>query len=76
MRELTIRKAREGLSYPEQMFADADEVLVVRRGQPVARIPPVTPQCRLSALKALLEGQTLQSVPCEALLAEERKERG
>ncbi len=59
MRELTIREAREGLSYLEQMFADADEVLVVRRGQLVARIQPVTPQRRLSALKAFLEGQTL-----------------
>jgi antitoxin (DNA-binding transcriptional repressor) of toxin-antitoxin stability system len=76
MKELTIREAREGLSHPEQMFADADEILVVRRGRPVARILPVTPQRRLSALKAFLEGQPLQTVPSEALLAEEREERG
>ncbi len=76
MKELTIREAREGLSHPEQMFADADEILVVRRGQPVARILPVTPKRRLSALKAFLEGQTLQTVPSEALLAAEREERG
>lgn len=76
MKELTIREAREGLSHPEQMFADADEILVVRRGQPVARILPVIPPRRLSALKAFLEGQALQSQPSEALLAEEREERG
>lgn len=76
MKELTIREAREGLSHPEQMFADADEILVVRRGQPVARILPVTPLRRLSALKDFLERQRLQTVPSEALLAEEREERG
>jgi hypothetical protein len=29
MKTLTIREAREGLSHPDQMFADSDEVLVV-----------------------------------------------
>lgn len=76
MKELTIREAREGLSHPERMFADADEILVVRRGQPVARILPVTPPRRLSALKDFLERQRPQTVPSEALLAEEREERG
>lgn len=76
MKELTIREAREGLSHPEQMFADADEILVVRRGQPVARILPVTPRRPLSALESFLEGQALQTVPSEALLGEEREERG
>jgi len=33
MKTLTIREAREGLSHPDQMFADADEVLVVRHGE-------------------------------------------
>ena len=44
MKTLTIREAREGLSHPEQMFANNDEVLVVCRGEPVARILPVTPK--------------------------------
>ena len=38
MKTLTIREAREGLSHPEQMFANDDEVLVVCRGEPVARL--------------------------------------
>lgn len=36
MKTLTIREARKGLSHPELMFADTDEVLVVCRSKPVA----------------------------------------
>lgn len=75
MKELTIREAREGLSHPERMFADADEILVTRRGKPVARILPVTPQRRLGALRDFLLLQPLQPVTSETLLDEEREER-
>ncbi|MCS6787220.1 MAG: type II toxin-antitoxin system prevent-host-death family antitoxin [Thiobacillaceae bacterium] len=75
MKELTIREAREGLSHPERMFADADEILVVRRGRPVARILPVTPRRRLAALQEFLLQQPLQNVPSEVLLAQEREDR-
>jgi antitoxin (DNA-binding transcriptional repressor) of toxin-antitoxin stability system len=75
MKTLTIREAREGLSHPDQMFADSDEVLVVRRGEPVARILPVEPQRRVRSLRAFLEGQPMQTVPSEDLLAEEREDR-
>lgn len=75
MKELTIREAREGLSHPERMFADADEILVVRRGQPVARILPVTPRRRLGVLKDFLLQQPLQPVASETLLEEEREDR-
>ncbi|MDP1699161.1 MAG: hypothetical protein Q8L45_15465 [Xanthomonadaceae bacterium] len=75
MKTLTIREAREGLSHPEQMFADSDEVLVVCRGEPVARILPVEPQRRVRSLRTFLESQPMQAVPSEAILAEEREDR-
>ncbi|MCA1977790.1 MAG: type II toxin-antitoxin system prevent-host-death family antitoxin [Thiobacillus sp.] len=75
MKTLTIREAREGLSHPDQMFADADEVLVVNRGEPVARILPVEPRRRVRSLRAFLESQPMQTVPSEVLLAEEREDR-
>jgi len=75
MKTLTIREAREGLSHPEQMFAEDDEVLVVRHGEPVARILPAQPRPRLGSLAAFLASQTMQSVPSEALLAEDREDR-
>ena len=75
MKTLTIREAREGLSHPEQMFADDDEVLVMRHGEPVARILPATPKPRLRSLKDFLASQPMQEVPSEALLAEDREDR-
>jgi antitoxin (DNA-binding transcriptional repressor) of toxin-antitoxin stability system len=75
MKELTIREAREGLSHPEAMFADTEEVLVVRRGEPVARILPVAPRRQARSLRDFLASQPMQSVPSEVLIAEEREDR-
>ncbi|MBI2307490.1 MAG: type II toxin-antitoxin system prevent-host-death family antitoxin [Rhodocyclales bacterium] len=77
MKTLTIREAREGLSHPEQMFADSDEVLVVCRGEPVARILPAKRARPLSraSLRTFLASQPLQETPSEVLLAEEREDR-
>jgi antitoxin (DNA-binding transcriptional repressor) of toxin-antitoxin stability system len=76
MKTLTIREAREGLSHPDQMFADSDEVLVVRHGEPVARILPVEPRKKsFRSLRTFLESQPMQTVPSEDVLAEEREER-
>lgn len=75
MKTLTIREAREGLSHPEQMFAEDDEVLVVRHGEPVARILPAQPRPRLRSLAAFRASQPMQTIPSEVLLAEEREDR-
>ena len=75
MKTLTICEAREGLSHPEQMFADGEEVLVVRRGEPVARILPVKPKRSLRSLADFLASQPMQSVTSETVLAEEREDR-
>jgi antitoxin (DNA-binding transcriptional repressor) of toxin-antitoxin stability system len=76
MKTLTIREAREGLSHPEKMFADDEEVLVVRRGEPVARILPVTPRPRFRSLRDFLASQPVQEVPSEVLIREDRDARG
>ena len=75
MKTLTIREAREGLSHPEQMFAEDDEVLVVRHGEPVARILPISPRRSLRSLADFLASQPMQAVPSEAMLAEDREDR-
>jgi antitoxin (DNA-binding transcriptional repressor) of toxin-antitoxin stability system len=76
MKTLTIREAREGLSHPEQMFANNDEVLVVRHGEPVARILPVgKARPKIRSLSAFRASQPLQSIPSEVLLAEDREDR-
>ncbi len=75
MRTITIREAREGLSHPEQLFATDDEVIVTRRGEPVARILPIEPRPHFRDLRGFLESQPMQAVPSEALLAEDREDR-
>lgn len=75
MKELTIREAREGLSHPDVMFADDEEILVVRRGEPVARILPVSQKRPARSMRDFLATQPMQDVPSEVLIAEDREDR-
>jgi antitoxin (DNA-binding transcriptional repressor) of toxin-antitoxin stability system len=75
MKTLTVREAREGLSHPELMFADGDEVLVVRHGEPVARILPATARPRFRPLADFRATMALQETPGEVLIREGRDAR-
>lgn len=75
MKTLTIREAREGLSHPETLFADNDEVIVTRHGEPVARLLPVHSKPKLRSLAAFRASQPMQTVPSEVILAEDREDR-
>lgn len=75
MKTITIREAREGLSHPEQMFADDDEVLVVCRGEPVARILPASPKRKVRSLAAFRATMPYQETPSEVLIREDRDAR-
>ena len=75
MKTLTIREAREGLSHPEQMFAEDQEVLVVRRGEPIARILPFKAKPFVRSLREFRAQQAMQTVPSEVLIAEDREDR-
>jgi len=75
MKTLTIREARKGLSHPEQMFADTNEVLVVCRGKPVARLLPAKPKMRVRSLAAFRARQPMQTVPSEVIVGEDRSDR-
>jgi antitoxin (DNA-binding transcriptional repressor) of toxin-antitoxin stability system len=77
MRTVTIREAREGLSHPEQLFADDDEVIVTRRGEPVARILPIAPTAKpkFRSLAAFRATMPFQSVPSEVIIREDRDAR-
>lgn len=76
MKTLTIREAREGLSHPDQMFANDEEVIVTRRGEPVARILPIRPaKPKIRSLAAFRASQPYQSIPSEVLIAEDREDR-
>jgi antitoxin (DNA-binding transcriptional repressor) of toxin-antitoxin stability system len=76
MKTITIREAREGLSHPEQLFADSDEVIVTRRGEPVARILPVAKsRPRIRSLAAFRASQEPLQPPLSQTVSEDREER-
>ncbi|MBI2311147.1 MAG: type II toxin-antitoxin system prevent-host-death family antitoxin [Betaproteobacteria bacterium] len=75
MKKVTIREAREGLSHPERMFADDDEVLVVRRGEPIARILPAGLKRKVRSLAKFRARQPMQKVPSEVIVGQDREER-
>jgi len=75
MKTLTIREAREGLSHPDKMFANNEEILVVCRGEPVARILPAKPKMRVRSLAAFRARQPMQTTPNEEIVGEDRTER-
>jgi antitoxin (DNA-binding transcriptional repressor) of toxin-antitoxin stability system len=78
MKTITIREAREGLSHPEQLFATDDEVIVTRRGEPVARILPIKPAKPKPALAGgtSVASQPRQTRRCRRSIAEDREDRG
>lgn len=77
MKTVTIREAREGLSHPEQLFATDDEVVVMRHGEPVARILPVgRPRHKIRSLAAFRAELPFQETPSEVLIRADRDSRG
>lgn len=75
MKTITIREAREGLSHPEQMFADNDEVIVTRHGEPVARILPIKPRPVFRSLAEFRASQKPLTPPLSQTVIEDREER-
>ena len=76
MKTITIREAREGLSHPEQLFADDEEVIVTKRGEPVARILPIRPaKPKIRSLAAFRASQPPLDPPLSWSIADDRKDR-
>jgi antitoxin (DNA-binding transcriptional repressor) of toxin-antitoxin stability system len=75
MKERTIREAREGLSHPEIRFTYDEDLLVVMRGDPVARILPVMPKRKVRSLVAFRTTRRFQGAPSETTIREYRDAR-
>jgi antitoxin (DNA-binding transcriptional repressor) of toxin-antitoxin stability system len=75
MKTLTIRKARQGLSHPAQMFNGNDQALVMCRGEPVARMLAVKPKMKVRSLMAFRAAMPVQKIPSERLVREDRDAR-
>jgi len=44
MLELSIREAREALTRLKELLDDKGEIIITRRGRPVARVVPIEPR--------------------------------
>ncbi len=77
MRQVTVREMRELLPTIEAALKADGEIVLTRRGRPIARLVALNPEqpTRLSNadLRAMMP---LQTVPSEVLIREDRDSRG
>jgi len=75
MRTMSIREAREQLTNVDEIATKVGEIVLTRRGRPVARILPLRGAHRLPPRASLRKKMPRMSVPSEALVRAERDER-
>ena len=75
MKELSIREIRQDLPHIDELLATEGEVIVTRRGKPVARLLPVSPQRKIRSMTAFRATMTFQEIPSEVLIREDRDAR-
>lgn len=75
MKTLSIREMRSALSHLEELIAEAGEVVVTRRGRPLARILPVRSLRRIPSRAALRASMPALKVPSEVLIRQDRELR-
>ena len=75
MKTLSIREIRSALPHLDKLVAEAGEVVVTRRGRPVARLLPIRRQGGIQPLTELRAISPRMKVPSEVLVRQDRDER-
>lgn len=75
LKELNIRETRASLGQLDALIAAEGELVICRRGEPVARVLPMTPQRRLPSHADLRQRMPLMQAPSADLIRNERDER-
>ncbi len=75
MRRVSIREARERLTSIDELLAKEGEIVLTRRGRPIARLLPLTGQRRLPSRANLRRKMAPVSTPSEALVRADRDAR-
>ena len=75
MKTLSIREMRLALSHLDELVAEAGEVVVTRRGRPLARILPARPRHGIPSRAELRASMPRLKVPSEVLIRQERELR-
>jgi prevent-host-death family protein len=75
LKTLNIQEMRSALSHLDELVAKAGEVVVTRRGRPLARILPAHPRRNIPPQAKLRASMPRLKVPSEVLVREDRKLR-
>ena len=75
VKELNIREMRASLGQLDALIATEGELVIRRRGEPIARVLPMTSQRRLPSHADLRQRMPLLQAPSADLIRNERDER-
>jgi antitoxin (DNA-binding transcriptional repressor) of toxin-antitoxin stability system len=76
MRTISVREMRAVLPRLERLLEAEGEIVITRRGQPVARILPTAPAGGIPSSVALRQRMRRLDLGSEALIREDRDGRG
>ena len=74
MKKLTIREARQALSHLDRLLAVEEEVMITRRGDPIARVVQIGRKRPIPSHRDLREGMKRINKASEILLRKGRDE--
>lgn len=75
MKTLSIREMREALPNLDTLVAEEGEIVVTRRGEPIARVVPAKPKRRMPSHADFRARMPYQEIPSEVLIREDRDSR-
>ncbi len=75
MKKLTIREARQSLSHLDRLLAVEEEVMITRRGDPIAKIVQVGRKRPIPSHRDLREGMKQMHKGSDTLLCKDRDGR-
>jgi len=75
MKELNVREMRASLGRLDELVEEAGELVISRRGKPIARVLPVSRQRQRPDHAHLRQRTSLLTTPSAELIRAERDER-
>jgi antitoxin (DNA-binding transcriptional repressor) of toxin-antitoxin stability system len=75
MKKLSIREARQSLSHLDRLLAVEEEVMITRRGDPIAKVVQVGRKRPIPSHRDLRDGMKRIHKGSEAILRKDRNER-
>jgi antitoxin (DNA-binding transcriptional repressor) of toxin-antitoxin stability system len=73
MKKLTVREVRQSLSHLDQLLATEEEVIITRRGDPIAKVVQVGRKRPIPSHHDLRDGMKRMQKGSETLLRKDRE---